>query len=197
MFIGGFIGPSNRVVYNGVHSLEGDKWTTDLAVMRTPRGGHSCAFFNNKIYVMGGLDKDGSQIRSTDIYDLVSDKWSKGPDLPRTGHLSHAVTYENELYVAGGFGSNGRVWKLNSAETAWDKIANTAHTGDRKFSSAQVIKSDSCMSTPPPTTLPPTPPSTGEERNCLYKHFSLLYIYRLRMECQYLLLELKMPCVIS
>ena len=108
---------------------------------------HSCACFNNKIYVMGGSGPENPM--PTVIYDIISGKWSDfdgtDTDLPWTGLDMHAVVYEDVLYVAGGDGSNGKIWKLNSAGTGWDPIATTAHNTGRKFFPAQVIKSDSCL----------------------------------------------------
>ena len=100
--------------------------------MMTPRAGHSCAYLNSKVYVMGG-EGTNSLLNSTEIYDTVSDSWAPGPDL-WTGSHSQAVVYRNELYVAGGEGSGGKVWRLNSTETGWDEVANTAHKRERKFS---------------------------------------------------------------
>ena len=84
----------------------------------------------------------------TQIYNITTNKWREGPDMPSgwSGGYSHAVVYADELYVAGGSGSDGGIAKLISDPVTWEVIndTNTAHTGYITYFPEQVIHSDSC-----------------------------------------------------
>ena len=93
--------------------LDLDQWATgsaqwtDAAPFPLPRNQFSTVVLNNKIYAIGGqFHHDSEQLDQSrvDIYDPITDSWSRGPDLPK-GH-SHAegatFVHENHIYMLGG-----------------------------------------------------------------------------------------------
>ena len=74
---------------------------------------------NGKVYVIGGLEEDGSVVKSVAIYDPKARAWSKGPDLPGTklqGFAPSAFGLGEKLYVSG---ADGFVHWLDEARDRW------------------------------------------------------------------------------
>jgi N-acetylneuraminic acid mutarotase len=72
-----------------------------------------------KVYVLGGLEEDGSVVKSVAIYDPTSRTWSQGPDLPGTtlqGFAPSAFGVGEKLYVSG---VDGVVHRLDDAGERW------------------------------------------------------------------------------
>ena len=73
------------------------------ADMPTPRSKAAVAVFENKIYVIGGLDSLGRTSTAVEVYDPTTDIWDSAPDIPVGCYLCSAVTVRDRLYVIGGF----------------------------------------------------------------------------------------------
>ncbi|MEZ5989440.1 MAG: kelch repeat-containing protein [Planctomycetota bacterium] len=81
------------------------------ALMAEPRMGHTATLLpDGKVLVAGGLSDLnnqlaalGSALKTTEIYDPVADKWTKGPDMsePRAGHLAHVLP-DGRIMLFGG-----------------------------------------------------------------------------------------------
>lgn len=66
------------------------------------RTGSRAVVFNEHIYVVGGIAKNGEFPITIDVYDPKSDKWEVGPKLKK-GRSGHAcAVLENTLYIIGG-----------------------------------------------------------------------------------------------
>ena len=76
-------------------------WTTG-ANMITPRTDFAGAVLNEKIYIIGGFNKEGKTVNTVEYYDPKKDGWSTASPLP--GQLDHAsaAVYNGTLYVVGG-----------------------------------------------------------------------------------------------
>lgn len=57
--------------------------------------------YNGKIYVFGGNENDG-EVKTTYIYDIATDTWSQGADMPTGRYLNTAVEVGGKIYVMGG-----------------------------------------------------------------------------------------------
>ena len=79
---------------------------------------------------------------STEVLDLATGTWRSGPDLPYPAYDGKAVHYDGELYLVGGFGSDGIIVKLNAERDAWEEVGNTGVTGTRTWAPAPVVSSD-------------------------------------------------------
>jgi len=78
--------------------------------------------------VAGGLTDAQHATAKTEFYDPAVGTWSPGPDLPVPLHHAMMVSYQNTVWVIGGFEPRGseiigaasaRVLHLNQAQTAW------------------------------------------------------------------------------
>ena len=86
---------------------------------------HSCVLlvdqFNQKKIVVAGGSNFGGDLKSTEIYDLNTQVWTPGPDLPTTVYYSSMVTASPEskyaAYLVGGYqgGSYGnKIFSINN-----------------------------------------------------------------------------------
>ncbi len=90
-------------------STPGGTWRT-LAPIPTPRMGVAVAALNDKIYVIGGIEADGSPSAKVEVYDPTTDIWNEAAPLPQPRHHAAAIEFtprvdETKLLVAGGFAS--------------------------------------------------------------------------------------------
>jgi N-acetylneuraminic acid mutarotase len=79
-----------------------------------------------KVYVLGGLEEDGTVVKSVAIYDPAVQKWSEGPDLPGTrfqGFAASAFGVGEKLYVSG---IDGLVHRLRDAGDRWEVVSRLA-----------------------------------------------------------------------
>jgi non-specific serine/threonine protein kinase len=83
---------------------------------------------SGRIWVAGGLTDAGHATAKTEFYDPTIGTWGQGPGLPVPLHHAMMVSYQNTVWVIGGFQPQGgaiigaasaRVLHLNQAETAW------------------------------------------------------------------------------
>ena len=72
-----------------------------------PRTEVAAALFRGDIAVVGGYLADGSSADDVDLYDPVSDSWSRLPDLPVEVNHAAAASAGGRLYVVGGYGGPG------------------------------------------------------------------------------------------
>ncbi len=82
----------------------------------------SCAY-NGKIYVFGGNENDG-ETKTTYIYDIATDSWSQGADLPTGRYLCTAVEVGGKIYVMGGRQLTASTNPVNVNE-CYDPATNT------------------------------------------------------------------------
>ena len=87
-----------------------DKWTA-IAPMPTPRVSFAIASYNNKIYVIGGLEATSngvSQISCSvnEVYDPSTDTWATAASVPTGTSGAQANTVNGKIYVIGGSSGN-------------------------------------------------------------------------------------------
>ena len=59
------------------------------------------AVLDDKVYIIGGFDKNGSST-TVETYDPVADKWAFSDPLPRPLDHAAAASFNGKLYVVGG-----------------------------------------------------------------------------------------------
>jgi N-acetylneuraminic acid mutarotase len=94
---------------------------------------------NGKIYVFGGYPSTGQAQRTVQIYDIATDSWTLGPQLPQPNNHNMAATVNGKIYVIGGQTTNDQqgltavsaVYELDPAVGTWvEKAAMpTARSG--------------------------------------------------------------------
>jgi N-acetylneuraminic acid mutarotase len=81
----------------------------------------AAAVLDDKIYVVGGQGSKVKKDKIMEVYDIKSDKWSKGTPLPEPlDHLGIA-SYDGKLYVVGGTHKYGYSNKLLIYDPSIDK----------------------------------------------------------------------------
>jgi N-acetylneuraminic acid mutarotase len=78
-----------------------------------------------RVHLVGGFDENDTVINGVEIYDVASNSWSKGPDLPkgsRNGFSPAASTLDDCVYISLG---DGGVYRLDDPSAAWEKVATT------------------------------------------------------------------------
>ena len=63
----------------------------------------AAAAAGDKIYVMGGFVPPGRTVAIVEVYDIASDGWSRGPDLPVAVNHAMAASLDGAVYVFGGY----------------------------------------------------------------------------------------------
>lgn len=99
-----------------------DTWTTSLALMNTARGWIQGAYWNGKIYVMGGMNTNTQAVSSCEVYDIAGNSWSSIASLPQAQCCHGTVAHSGNIYVVGGTDlSTGysSVYRYNITSNAW------------------------------------------------------------------------------
>jgi len=82
---------------------ETKKWVS-LPQMRRKRMNYATAIIGNKIYMMGGVDSEFQIPLSTvEIYDIITQSWSRGPDLPMQLEGAAATVLGQYVILTGGY----------------------------------------------------------------------------------------------
>ena len=119
--------------------------------MLVARSGHSCVLvvdqFNQKKIVVAGGYGNGGRLKSTEIYDLNKQVWTRGPDLPTTVYGSSMVTAspgsKYAAYLVGGYqgGSYGnKIFAINKNMDQWNKVGRFTTPRD----SPVALRIDAC-----------------------------------------------------
>ncbi|MCA9731867.1 MAG: T9SS type A sorting domain-containing protein [Deferribacteres bacterium] len=86
-----------------VYDLVQNTWT-DAHDLRIPREGHSACFFNDRIYAIGGQDKDAQLVESIEWYDNTKDNWEDAVfELPYARSAHFSAVYANDYFMFGGY----------------------------------------------------------------------------------------------
>jgi N-acetylneuraminic acid mutarotase len=95
-------------------------WVT-LATMAEPRQELAAAELDGKLYAVGGL---GGRPNANEIYDIQTDTWDLGADLPVGTDHAWAVALDGRVYV--GAGTSNRVFSYDPEADAWTDVAPSA-----------------------------------------------------------------------
>lgn len=105
-------------------------WAAGVAASPQTRVEAGVAHVGTKVYVMGGYVHGFEVDNGTDVFDAVTQTWTKGPDFP--GSQTHAsVTSDGERYiykVAGQIGEGipgtptNEAWRLDTVTNEWTPL---------------------------------------------------------------------------
>ncbi|MGA2031608.1 MAG: kelch repeat-containing protein [Thermoguttaceae bacterium] len=110
-------------------SSKADAWPTLEWAKAAPspfaRVESPAAVVDNKLYLFGGFTEDLDASNQLDVYDPVSDSWTRKKDMPtRLTHLNPAIDGD-AIWFAGGFKGKhpgpvtAEVWKYDIASDTW------------------------------------------------------------------------------
>jgi N-acetylneuraminic acid mutarotase len=80
----------------------------------------AAAAVDGKVYAIGGLLSKGGISNETDVFDIESQTWSKGPaipGMPMNGNGMAACTTEGRIYASG---MDGNVYRLDPTGASWE-----------------------------------------------------------------------------
>jgi uncharacterized repeat protein (TIGR01451 family) len=94
----------------------------DLAQMLPagrPTRAHSAVYYDGKVYKIGGYD--GSARAYVDIYDIATDTWSTGADMPGPRYWFDCVEIDGLIYCGGGYSTAGQddLYVYDPATDTW------------------------------------------------------------------------------
>ena len=81
---------------------------TDMSSSPVGRGvrWHSVVYWDGKLYKIGG--DNGAAQAWLDIYDIATDTWTQGPDMPAARAYIDGVAIDGKIYCAGGYNVSGQ-----------------------------------------------------------------------------------------
>jgi len=125
-----------QVGYLIVGRLEAGRWKTLSSKSSRMRYDQSCELIDEeKLVVMGG-----NHYRNTmDIFDLRSNTWSKGPELPVEMYRGHSTVYQKDLYIIDMY--QGSVYTIpTTMQGDWKEVTKLGRIPDREVHPAPVVK---------------------------------------------------------
>ena len=91
-------GRSNTKYLNSVemYSPDTNKFVL-MAPMKIARYSFGCCRVGNLVYVIGGTNEEYTTLKSVEVYDLDTDTWSDGVDIPENLNNLHACSVTSKL----------------------------------------------------------------------------------------------------
>jgi len=124
----------------GANGLPGAA-TTVTGVLNTARSGHAIAYYNNRIYVAGGINNSGALLSDT-FYIPIQANGSvlAGTQVATTASaparkFAYGATWGNQLYIVQGSGSTTQLPNLQTATIAAERrhhFVHQPHTSRRR-----------------------------------------------------------------
>ena len=106
MYVWGGWNGSAYVNTMNIYNMATNTWTTGTSG-GTPKGINSQAVvYNNKIYFPGGCITNngcGAVSNTLDIYDIATNTWSTGANLPVARGIAAPVLHNNKMFLIGGY----------------------------------------------------------------------------------------------
>jgi N-acetylneuraminic acid mutarotase len=116
--------------------IDGGDWGVRTGLLE-PNSELALAEANGKLYLLGGYPSSRQTVRTVQIYDIASDGWQLGPQLPELNNHGMAASVNGKIYLIGGqTTADGEtyvdtVYELDPAVGAWVARARmpTARSG--------------------------------------------------------------------
>ncbi|MCZ7608365.1 MAG: hypothetical protein M5U25_20455 [Planctomycetota bacterium] len=123
---GGWDGTRRQDVWS---SADGINWTQEATPGWTGRNGHYAMVFNNRLYVVAGLDATSG--RRNDVwYTTTGTTWTQDNGAAAFTGQSHGAgtVYDSRMWICGGLTSNNQVWYSTNGPTWTQATAAAAWT---------------------------------------------------------------------
>lgn len=128
---------SNTVEFE-INPVDKGEWGTRKNLL-VANSEFALAQANGKIFVMGGYPFNRVTSRTVQIYDIATDTWSLGPDLPQPNNHGMAAAVNGKIYLLGGQVTDDQegasavatVYELDPAVGSWvsKALMPTARSG--------------------------------------------------------------------
>jgi N-acetylneuraminic acid mutarotase len=86
---------------SGPEKIDGGEWGQRSSLLQ-PQSEFALAELNGKLYVLGGYPPSRVTVRTVQVYDIASDSWQLGPQLPLPNNHGMAAAVNGRLYLIGG-----------------------------------------------------------------------------------------------
>src|SRR5687768_1594287 len=104
----------------------GGEWGTRAGLIEN-NSEFSLAEANGKLYVLGGYPPSRQTARTVQIYDIATDRWQLGPQLPQPNNHGMAAAVDGKVYLIGGQTTDEQqgasavntVYELDPARGTW------------------------------------------------------------------------------
>ena len=125
--------------------------------MVTSRGHHCCIVLKDKdqrkvVLVVGGYN--GNYLKTTELFDIASQKWSPGPDMS-TGTFGSALVgaspySRHAAFLVGGAQNNGassKILAINQDLNEWEELVGSFNVVRSSHAAVQLTKNmvDQCL----------------------------------------------------
>ncbi|UCC11365.1 MAG: T9SS type A sorting domain-containing protein [candidate division WOR-3 bacterium] len=105
-----------------------DTWNTSLSNMPTARAFIQGAYWDGKIYVIGGMNSTYVILNLNQVYDIATDSWSSLAPIPQARAAHGTVAHDGNIYVIGGSNLMATgftsVSRYNTASGTWSQATS-------------------------------------------------------------------------
>lgn len=124
---------STGVNYIYAYDPVANSWNTSLTPMPTARSWISGAYWNGKIYVIGGSNTSGTAIGNNEVYDIAGNSWATPTPISQPRFAHGTVAHNGNIYVVGGTnGTTGysTVYRYNISGGSWSQATDLPQAWD-------------------------------------------------------------------
>jgi N-acetylneuraminic acid mutarotase len=89
------------VISGAAVAQEPGQWAK-RADLLAPNSEFAVAELDGRLYILGGYPADRVTVKIVQVYDIVADRWTFGPDLPERNNLGMAASVNGKVYLIGG-----------------------------------------------------------------------------------------------
>lgn len=128
-------GPDVRIDQTWAYDPTNGTWTRKADVPAPGIGSNygAGAEVNGKIYLFGGINNALTILATTWIYDIASDTWTRGADMPSANFGSAVAEIGGKIYVAYGSGFGQQTWVYDPVADSWTRKADAPPTQDLRL----------------------------------------------------------------
>jgi N-acetylneuraminic acid mutarotase len=116
----------------------------------TPRTGHECLFYKDKIYLFGGMDDDDrrNDLFSFDIFTNHWDKMIAQGDVPSPRSGARGVAYNDFLYFFGGYSKQSAeyyedLFRYDMNRRRWEALPDNGEKPSKRTDHSMVLYGNS------------------------------------------------------
>src|SRR4029079_17400011 len=81
--------------------VDGGEWGIRSGLI-APNSELPVAELNGKLYLLGGYPSTRLTVRTVQVYDIATDHWELGPQLPQLNNHGMAASVNGKIYLIGG-----------------------------------------------------------------------------------------------
>lgn len=114
------------IVGLGVLGAKAEAQAVAKKPMPTPRISAAAAVVGNKIYVLGGLSRQGRALATVEEYDPAKDSWTRRKSMPTARAMFGAAAIGSTIYVVGGVSKSGVLAVVEAYDVKSDRWRSVA-----------------------------------------------------------------------